>query len=138
MLKNYYLDNVYKSIDLNCAESVLYTADKFYKLGFSDEVIRLSSAFGGGMYIEGKCGAVTGSLMVLGYLFVKENAHAADYLKTIVQYYFNEFEKNMGSCDCRPLKTTHRSELYGCRNVITAALDILEQTINTFNDKIVR
>lgn len=137
-MKDYYLNNVYKIIDLNCAESVLFTADKFYKMGLSDESFRLASAFGGGMYIEGKCGALTGALMVIGYLFVKENAHASEHLKTIVKSFFNEFEIAMGSCECAPLKVSHRSEMHGCRSVIASALEVLEKTVNSFSDLKVR
>ena len=46
-----------------------------YKLGLDKEALKLASAFGGGMGIEDKCGALTGALMVLGKLFVKEKAH---------------------------------------------------------------
>ena len=76
--------------------------------------------------------------MVLGLLFVKENAHSTEYLKEIVHYYFNEFTNLMGSCECTPLKENHRTESYGCRNVISSALDILEKTIENFSDKKVR
>lgn len=138
MLKEYYLKNVYKVIDLNCAESVVFTSDKVYGLGLSEESIHMSSAFGGGMYIEGKCGAATGSLMVLGYLFVKDNAHSTDFLKEIVNTYFNEFENLMGSCECAPIKEKHRTEDFGCQSVIVSALDVLEKTINIYHDKKVR
>lgn len=138
MLKEYYLENVYQKFDLNCAESVLFTADKVYCLLLPADALHLSSAFGGGMFIEEKCGAVTGSLMVLGYIFVKDNAHSTDYLKEIVKTFFIEFENLMGSCECSPLKEKHRSKTSGCQSVIASALDILEKTVNIFCDKKVR
>lgn len=138
MLKEYYSNKVYKIIDLNCAESVLYTANNVYKMNLNNESVLLSSPFGGGMYIEEKCGAVTGALMVLGYIFVKENAHATDYLKDVIHYYFDTFNEKMGSCECHQLKEMHRTINLGCSNVIIAALDTLEVVIDKFYDKKVR
>lgn len=138
MLKEYYLENIYGKIDLNCAESVLYTASCVYGMNLTHESIRLSSPFGGGMYTESTCGAATGALMALGWLFVDKNAHATGYLGDIVRYYFNEFEKALGSCDCAPIKEKHRSEDYGCRDVIASSLDVLEYTIVNFSGLRVR
>lgn len=138
MLKEYYLENIYKKIDLNCAESVLYTANDVFSMNLTHEALRVSSAFGGGMFIEEKCGAVTGALMAIGYLFVPQYAHTTDYLKDVIMFFFNQFTETMGSCECIPLKELHRSECHGCRDVIAAALDILEKTISEFPDKRVR
>ena len=138
MLKEYYIDEVFRKIDFNCAESVLYTANQIYKMNLTKESIRLSSPFGGGMFIEEKCGAITGALMVLGYIFVIDNAHSTEYLKEIIHSYFDAFNNKMGSCECAPLKIMHRSESIGCFNVITAALDTLEQTVIKFHNKKVR
>ena len=135
MLKEYYINEVFRKIDLNCAESVLYTANSVYKMNLSNDSILLSSPFGGGMFIEEKCGAVTGALMVLGYIFVDENAHATKHLKEIIHTYFEMFSSRMGSCECAPLKEMHRTKDLGCYNVIIAALDILEEVIDRFYDK---
>jgi len=138
MLREYYLKNIYKVYDLNCSESVLRTADEVFSMGLTHEARRLSSPFGGGMYIEEKCGAVTASLMVLGYFFVKENAHSTDCMREIVHDYFDSFNQLMDSCECKPLKVAHRSEVYGCRDVISASLDILELILDKHSDKKVR
>ncbi len=138
MLSEYYLKNIYKVYDLNCAESVLRTADEVYSMGLTHEAMRLSSAFGGGMYIEEKCGAVTASLMVLGFYFVKDRAHSTDYMKEIIHDYFETFTQIMGTCECATLKEKHRSETYGCRDVIVAALEVLELILSKYSDKKVR
>jgi C_GCAxxG_C_C family probable redox protein len=138
MLSEYYLGNIYGKHDLNCAESVVHTANEVYGIDLSEEALKLPAAFGGGMYIEEKCGAVTGSLMVLGYLFVEENAHSTEFLKEIVHDYFSGFSNKMGSCECAPLKKRHRSDDYGCRDVIAAALDVLESVLDKHKNKRVR
>ena len=56
------------------------------------------------MGIEDKCGALTGALMVLGKLFVKEKAHESDRIGRLTREFFKEYGKEMGYIDCTPLK----------------------------------
>ena len=44
----------------------------------------------------------------------------------------------MKSLDCGPLKKMHRTESAGCLQMISAALETLDFTINKFSDKRVR
>lgn len=118
-----------RDMDLNCAERVLYGANQAYQLGLDKDALKLAAAFGGGMGIEDKCGALTGSLMVLGKMFVKDRAHESDKVKVLSQELFERFETEMGSIDCKPLKDEHRSELTGCRQIIFKAAKILDQII---------
>ncbi len=138
MLSEYYRDNNISELDLNCAEAVLHVANSVYGMGLSPENMKLSSAFGGGMAIEDKCGAVTASLMVLGYLFVDKKAHESGFIKEITREFFNTFESCMGSLDCKPLKKTHRTESEGCRPVISSALQVLDQVVSKYSEKRVR
>jgi len=138
MLSKLYIDRGYRNLDLNCSESMVAVANEAYSLGLDTTSLRLSSAFGGGMCVEEKCGAVTGALMVLGVLFVKERAHSTDSLKEIVRHFLYDFESRMQSCDCRPLKDLYRSEETGCMTVIESSLDILEETIEKYSNKRVR
>ncbi|MBN2852880.1 MAG: C-GCAxxG-C-C family protein [Clostridia bacterium] len=66
MMKELYLNGITKDKDLNCAETVLYVCNQNYQMNLSEDTMKLSSAFGGGMCIEDKCGALTAGLMCLG------------------------------------------------------------------------
>ncbi len=115
--------------DFNCAEKILYGANEAYQLGLNKEALKLSSGFGGGMAIEGTCGALTASIMVLGRLFVKDNAHESTRIKELTKELFEEYRKAMGDIDCAPLKAKYRTEAIGCRDVIFKAAEILDGMI---------
>lgn len=138
MLREYYHDNRVSEMGLNCAEAVLHVANSVYGMGLTPETMKLSSAFGGGMAIEDKCGALTASLMVLGYLFVDKKAHESGFIKEITREFLTTFESGMGSLDCKPLKESHRTESEGCQPIIASALQVLDLVISKHSEKLVR
>ncbi|MBP7223544.1 MAG: C-GCAxxG-C-C family protein [Sedimentibacter sp.] len=115
--------------DLNCAEKILWGANNAYNLGLDREALKLASGFGGGMAIEDACGALTGAIMVLGKLFVVERAHESDKIKELTRELFDEYNKEMKSIDCKPLKDMYRTEELKCRNVILKAAEILDRIV---------
>ena len=115
--------------DLNCAEQILYGADKAYGLGLDKKALKLAAGFGGGMAIENKCGALTGAIMVLGNLFVEDRAHESDRIKELTKKLFSKYQDEMGYIDCKQLKDVHRTEEEGCRQVIIKAAEILDKII---------
>ncbi|MGE4488683.1 MAG: C-GCAxxG-C-C family (seleno)protein [Kiritimatiellales bacterium] len=124
--------------DLNCTETVLAAANETYGWNLPPDALRLAAGFGGGVGgQELQCGALSGGVMALGKLFVKDRAHESDRIKTIVQDYFDMFEKEMGSIDCAPLKQTHRTEAEGCRQVILAGARCLDRIVEKYRDLIV-
>lgn len=129
MLKELIAGGFGEKEDLNCAEKILRGANIVYKLGLDEDALRLASGFGGGMAIEDKCGALTASIMVLGKLFVRERAHESAKIKELTKELFNEYNKEMGSIDCAPLKATHRTDELKCRNVILKAAEILDSLV---------
>jgi len=114
--------------DLNCAESILYGGNQAYELGLDESSLNLAAGFGGGMGIEATCGALTGSIMVLSSLFVEDRAHDSR-IYDIDEKFLREFEEKMGSIDCTPLKEGYRSEKRGCRDVILAAAEVLDDVL---------
>ncbi len=130
MLLELYKSGVVEELDLNCAETILYVANEYYSMSLPSTTIRLSSAFGGGMCIEDTCGALTGGLMVLGYLFVKEKAHESTLIKEIVNEYFDLYESKMGSINCKILKDNYRDEKNGCKFVIEVSFSCLYEVIS--------
>ncbi len=122
-------DGFYLKNDLNCSEAILYGANKVYHLGLSEDCLRLSAAFGGGMGIKSVCGALTGSLMVLGYLFVKEHAHQSPEIKNICKEIFELYSMRLGDFICKPLKEKYYSEEKKCFEVVLKGAEILDYII---------
>jgi len=92
--------------NFNCAQSVLTSFAE--ELGLTeDELLRVSSAFGGGIGRQQfTCGAVTGAAMALGLKFGKGKNDSDDkkqltYDKTVEM--FDEFTRLNGSTNCRKL-----------------------------------
>lgn len=115
--------------DLNCAEKILYGANKVYDLNLDSNSLKLAAGFGGGMAIEDKCGALTAAIMVLGTLAVEKNAHESDRIKVLVKELFSEYKKETGSIDCAPLKDKYRTPEKGCLDVISIAAGVLDKIV---------
>ena len=96
MLAKLIKDGFGEEMDLNCAETILYGANEAYNLGLERETMKLAAGFGGGMAIEDLCGALTGSIMVLGKLFVKERAHESNKVKELTTELLDSYRKAMG------------------------------------------
>jgi C_GCAxxG_C_C family probable redox protein len=113
---------------LNCAETILSRANDLYELELTPEDMSFASAFGGGMGIGDKCGTVTGSLMVIGYLF-KNTTGESSPVKKISGEFLKAFNARMASLDCSDLRKTQRTQSEGCGPVINAAMELLETTV---------
>lgn len=129
MLTNLIKSGFGENEDLNCAEKILYAANKEYNLGLDKSALKLAAGFGGGMAIGDKCGAVTASIMVLGRMFVKNNAHESERIKTLTKELFDRYKEEMGSIDCEALKEQYRTEELKCKNIIVKAAEILDEII---------
>ena len=115
--------------DFNCSEKILYGANQVYHLGLDQQALKMSAGFGGGMAIESVCGALTASIMVLGCLFVKEDAHENSRIKDLTQELFMNYRKEMNNINCDLLKAEHRTDELKCRKVIAKAAEILDKII---------
>jgi len=129
MLKTLILQGYGKKEDLNCAEKILYGANQVYNLGLDKQALKMSAGFGGGMGIGSVCGALTAAVMVLGMLFVKNNAHESSKIKNLTQELFINYQEAMDNINCEPLKVQHRTDELQCTNVIAKAAEILDQII---------
>ncbi len=103
-LKKLIEEKYYPEKGFNCAEAILNGANEAYNLGLSKNCMRLAAGFGGGMGIENVCGVVTASIMVLGFLFVKEYAHTSPEIDGITNELFDIYRKKMGDFNCKLLK----------------------------------
>jgi C_GCAxxG_C_C family probable redox protein len=127
------LDNVKKyydkKYDYNCAETILYAANEEYNLNLDKNALKTMAAFGGGMAIESICGAVTGSLAVLGIMFTKERAHESDRMKQLSQEFFEKFQDKLNTSNCKELKEKYRNDDIRCSSILYAAAEVLEDII---------
>ena len=115
--------------DLSCSETILYAANEAYHLDLDEKTFKAIAPFSGGMWIEDVCGAITGSLAVLGILFTNNVAHESDHLKELTLEFFEKFETKMSSRNCTKLKEMYRTEEEGCNKVIYAAGEILDEIV---------
>lgn len=115
--------------DYSCAEKILYGANKVYGLGLDKQALKLVSGFGGGMGIESVCGALTGSIMVLGRLFVVDKAHESPRCKELTKELLNRYQEEMGDILCKPLKEKYRTEEEKCKFVVLKAAELLDSIV---------
>ncbi|NLZ54434.1 MAG: hypothetical protein GX892_15075 [Thermoanaerobacteraceae bacterium] len=118
-----------KEHDLNCAETILYAANDVYKLGLDKNALKMAAGFGGGMGVDSVCGALTGGIMVLSLLFVKDRAHESQRMKTLVKEFLHRYSEKMGDMNCPYLKEKHHNNEVRCLNVIKEAGIILDDIV---------
>ncbi len=124
----------YREKDYNCAESVICAANDFYGMGIDPTTLKLSAAFGGGMTTGNVCGAVSGAMMALGYLFVEERAHEGEqHIKVIGATMMEQFEKSHSSTNCLVLKDLYADEQDGCIAVVQKAVTLLESVVTEYS-----
>lgn len=129
MLSEYIEQGFGSKENYNCAEKILYGANQVYQLGLDKPALKLVAGFGGGMGIESTCGALTGGIMVLSHLFVKDYAHESTLIKELTQELFNAYHEKMGHLDCKSLKAKYRTPQIQCAGVIIAAAEALDEVI---------
>jgi len=135
----------YFSQKLHCSQSVLAAFAE--KCGITDEqALKLGSCLGSGMRKGEVCGAVTGSLMVLGLLYGQKNAGDTEGRQSsnkVNDLMMNRFKEKCGSYICNDLLgcdiTTEEGHQYCvdnklftefCPKMVAAAVDIVEEIIS--------
>ena len=67
--------------------------------------------------------------MVMGCLFVKENAHENSRIKVLTQELFMNYKKKMNNINCDLLKAEYHTDELKCRKVIAKADEIPDKII---------
>lgn len=129
MLLDYLKNGFFEENDYSCSENILIGANEAYGLGLSREACKVASGFGAGVMVGDICGAITGSVMVLGVMFVEERAHTSDRITPLVKEFIERYRAQMKEVDCGPLKDLYRTEEYACREVIYKAAEILDDIV---------
>jgi len=123
----------YRDRDMNCAEAVILGADQWYELHLDPQSLRTAAGFGGGLSIGSLCGALSGAVMALGALFVRERAHEDETIKTVTAAYLEEARRRFGSLLCIDLKAAMHTEEDGCLAVVLAAAGLLEEIVQQYD-----
>lgn len=127
----------------NCSQAILSSYCEQFGLDFNT-ALKIATGFGGGMHINGTCGAVTGAVMVLGlkYGSTDEDKQAKEktYIK-VVQFAKRFIAKN-GSVKCHDLlgcdittlegvKSAREKGLFSsvCPSAVQDAAEILEEML---------
>lgn len=86
----------------NCAQTVVVAfADK---TGLTEEQsLRIASSFGGGMGVGSMCGAVSGALMVLGWLYPAVDGATKASNRKMTKEFVRRFNEQFGYINCREL-----------------------------------
>ncbi|ABR46987.1 C_GCAxxG_C_C family protein [Alkaliphilus metalliredigens QYMF] len=124
--KKYYLNGY------NCAEAMLYAGDEYYQLGLDKSIFKVMAGFGGGVNTEDLCGVVSGSVALLGVLFVEKNAYGSEHIKELTKEFIEAFKKTKGSMNCKELKDQYRDEKEKCSCVVESGAAVLEEIIKGF------
>lgn len=117
------------TMDLNCAEKIVSGANWAYDLQLPPIAVKLSAGFGGGMGIEGVCGAASGVVMVLSHLYVKQIAHESTKIKDLEREFFTRFYEELEFIDCKNLKAKYRQDDGNCNFIIFKAAEILDSIV---------
>ncbi len=120
----------------NCAETLLYSANDYYKFDIDPSFLKAIVPFGGGFYSERTCGALTGGIAVLGILFAEDKPTNNVKLKEATKYWVEVFEKEFNSIDCKTIKELHRDDIKGCGPVMEKSAQLLEELIKKFKDEV--
>lgn len=109
----------------NCAQGVLIPF-AFYRHEDTDLAFRTAGCFGGGMRIGSTCGAITGSLMVLG-MYGLNDPHT-------VNDFFRRFkERHDGLTNCRDLLSVSAAKgevkKVHCDGLVYECIGIVEEIL---------
>ena len=118
-----------KKNGLNCAETILRVANDELALGLDKNALLLAAGFGGGMAVGNVCGALTGSIMVLSRLYVKERAHEGTRIKDVEKKLIEAFEKEFGTLLCTPIKDKFFHPEDKCKAVVLKTAQLLEELL---------
>jgi len=119
---------------LNCSESIVHTFNEMLNNPVSSEALKMATGFGGGLGQAGcMCGALTGSVMVLGLFkgrFKHEEAREPAY--NLAHDFHDRFLEEYGATCCRALNLHEfdsQEHLRGCLKLTGGTAKLLMEFI---------
>lgn len=127
----------YGNVNMNCAERILRGANEAYGLGLSDEALKVSAPFGGGMGIGSVCGAITGALMVLSVKYCVRTEKNIPLKDDITVPFIKKVHKDLEGINCKELKVKHHREApINCDPVVFRTAELLDEYIEELDAKL--
>ncbi len=126
LAKGYYLNGY------NCAEAMLLAGNEYYNLNLGQDTFKIMAGFGGGVTVEDLCGVVSGSVALLGLMFVENRAHDSAIIKDITTEFVEGFRAKLTSINCAELKSLYREEEKKCSYVVDTGAKVLESIIEKY------
>ena len=118
----------------NCAENIFRSANAKYKLGVSEEYIKMITPFGAGMQTQNTCGACLGALAALGYMFGESKPTNNEKMKAAVIKYVDLFIEKFGDLSCADIKPRWKDETGACTPTKLAAAELFEYVVNNIDE----
>lgn len=128
-------EKLYFEGNYNCAETILRAANEYYDLKLHDRDMIMVGAYGAGMQCGNTCGAILSAAAVLSMKYVEAKAHESEDIRPVVNKLMRKFNEKYGSTLCKDIKPQSFKPEYRCRETIIAACDILEATINEYEQE---
>ena len=124
--------NDYHTEGFNCAESIFLAFRERVAPGLSAEAVRMATPFGGGLGYAGcLCGALTGSVMILGILKGRTTPQAPRKEPYALSSEFhNRFKNKFGATCCRVLTRN----MYGSPEQGATCEKIIKETEQLLDD----
>lgn len=125
-----YTENYYLNENFNCAETLLHACNTKYRLGLSEDIMKMMGGFGGGMFIGSSCGALVGCNAALSKMMIKNKAHEElDIIRPAVLRLHHHFRHEAGGHTCVEIKPRLHSTETRCLQTCLCAARAMEKTV---------
>lgn len=119
---------------LNCSESIVHAFNEMLNNPLNSEALKMATGFGGGLGHAGcMCGALTGSVMILGLFKGRADpGQAREPAYDLANDFHNRFLKAYGSTCCRSLNLHEfdsQEHLRGCLKLTGGTAKLLMEFI---------
>ncbi len=84
----------------------------------------MAAGFGGGMAVQGACGALVGAVMVLSHKYAIRGGHYCPSLRAMVREFVERFTELLSSQNCAELKAAHNDD---CSYIIYETAKLLDE-----------
>lgn len=126
-----YLDYYCKEKGYNCAKTVLHAANDAWGLNLDESVYITMGGFGGGMATRNVCGAVSGGIAAMGYLYIDETGHESPLMMAKVKLLMELVKEKLGDEKCSFLEGKYKTQEEGCIPTIRVISDIIDEVVET-------
>ena len=125
-----FTNQYYKLLGLNCAETIAHSANDALDLNIPATSFIGMGGFGGGMGVKGLCGAVSGGIFALGFLYTVKSGHESPLLMDKVKLFIGLVNEEFKSDQCSILRKCGLRDDDRCLNIINKISDILDEVID--------